>query len=173
MPLAAKLHAAHPEDAAITRLLARLYSRNQQYDQAAPSTTASSPDPRRTRPSSTTAPTSRSTSKTSPKPRPSSSAPSPSRTPSPAKTTSPRPPAISPSQRPQTTTPQQPCKHYLFVIKCCHSRRHLCSSRQLRTTNCTTPNRRPTCTNSSSPWQTASFRTRSGRPATVSSPSIT
>jgi predicted Zn-dependent protease len=31
-----KLHAAHSEDASITRLLAHLYARNQQYDQAAP-----------------------------------------------------------------------------------------------------------------------------------------
>ena len=34
LPIVEKLHSAHPDDPAITRLLARLYSRNQQYDQA-------------------------------------------------------------------------------------------------------------------------------------------
>ncbi len=36
LPIAEKLHTTHPDDPAITRLLARLYANNQQYDQAAP-----------------------------------------------------------------------------------------------------------------------------------------
>jgi tetratricopeptide (TPR) repeat protein len=36
LPIAEKLHSAHPQDPAITRLLARLYVGNQQFDQAAP-----------------------------------------------------------------------------------------------------------------------------------------
>ncbi|HTC76470.1 MAG TPA: tetratricopeptide repeat protein, partial [Edaphobacter sp.] len=34
LPIVQKLHTAHPDDTALTRLLARLYARNQQYDEA-------------------------------------------------------------------------------------------------------------------------------------------
>jgi Flp pilus assembly protein TadD len=40
LPLVEKLHAGSPQDASITRLLARLYSRNGQYDKALPLLTA-------------------------------------------------------------------------------------------------------------------------------------
>lgn len=49
-PLVEQLHASHPNDPAVTRLLARLYSRNAQYDKAEPLfaallTSAPKPDP--------------------------------------------------------------------------------------------------------------------------------
>ena len=173
LPLAEKLHTAHPDDANITRLLARLYSRNSQFDQAAALYASLS----QRNPQDPTLVTDRADALIHLKNF------------AEAETILKR--ALSqPSAYPSkddlgvaashlafaasaNSDPPPPCKLWLFVIKCCHSLRRACSWRPLRTTSSTRSSSHPTCTNSSSPWLEASFRTRSGRPATASSPSNT